>query len=52
MFLFQGLIVGFISDIFSFDCSRYTTVEALAEDILKNAKVKSKIATERLSPTL
>ncbi|CAG5116612.1 unnamed protein product [Candidula unifasciata] len=45
---FKGLVLGFIQDIFSFDKVRFTTVEALAEDILKLAEQQSENAAERL----
>ncbi|CAL1538610.1 unnamed protein product [Lymnaea stagnalis] len=45
---FKDLVLGFIRDIFSFDKVRYTTVDALAQDILKLAEVQSETAAERL----
>ena len=45
---FKDLVLGFISDLFSFSKVRFTTVEALAEDILEMARVKSEIAAEKL----
>ena len=47
-FLPQELVLGFISDIFSFSKVRFTTIEALAEDILALAREKSEVAAERL----
>lgn len=44
----QGLVLGFIRDIFSFDKVRYTTVEALAEDILRLAEMQSDSAADKL----
>ncbi|XP_059142729.1 mitoguardin-like [Physella acuta] len=45
---FKNLVLGFIRDIFSFDKVRYTTVESLAEDILRLAEQQSETAAERL----
>ncbi|KAL4712970.1 hypothetical protein ACJJTC_012040 [Scirpophaga incertulas] len=46
---FQSEIVGFISDLFSFQKSRYTTLEDLAVDILQHAKSRAANITEKLS---
>ena len=37
---FREQTLGFINDIFSFQKSRYTTVEELSEDILQHMKAR------------
>jgi hypothetical protein len=46
---FQSEIVGFITDLFSFQKCRYTSIEDLAEDILQHAKSRAANITEKLS---
>ncbi|XP_038221859.1 mitoguardin [Zerene cesonia] len=46
---FQSEIVGFITDLFNFQKSRYTTVEDLAVDIMQHAKTRAANITEKLS---
>lgn len=48
-FSFKDIVLGFIRDIFSFEKSRYTTVDALAEDIVKLAKQRMDDAANILS---
>ncbi|CAK1550116.1 unnamed protein product [Leptosia nina] len=46
---FQSEIVGFISDLFSFQKSRYTTVDDLASDIMNHARTRAASITDKLS---
>ncbi|CAG9566672.1 unnamed protein product [Danaus chrysippus] len=46
---FQAEIIGFITDIFSFEKSRYTTVEDLAEDIMQHARTRAANITDKLA---
>ncbi|XP_062524305.1 mitoguardin isoform X2 [Bombyx mori] len=46
---FQAEIVGFITDLFSFQKCRYTTVEDLATDIMQHARLRSANITDKLS---
>ncbi|XP_022127980.1 mitoguardin [Pieris rapae] len=46
---FQSEIVGFISDLFSFQKSRYTNVEDLAADIMQHARTRAANITDKLS---
>ncbi|GBP31191.1 Mitoguardin [Eumeta japonica] len=45
---FQAEIVGFIKDLFSFQRSRYTTVDDLAADALHHARVRLTNITDKL----
>ncbi|KAL3870905.1 hypothetical protein ACJMK2_038936 [Sinanodonta woodiana] len=47
-FYFKELVLGFIRDMFSFQKSRYTSVEALAEDIVTLATQRSEQAADKL----
>ncbi|KAG6457570.1 hypothetical protein O3G_MSEX010381 [Manduca sexta] len=46
---FQAEIVGFITDLFSFEKCRYTTVEDLSADIMQHARLRSANITDKLS---
>lgn len=46
---FKDVVLEFMWDVFSFEKARYTTVEELAEDILRLAKERAVVARERLS---
>ncbi|XP_064616535.1 mitoguardin-like [Liolophura sinensis] len=48
-FFFKDLVLSFIRDIFSFEKCRYTTLEELSADILRVAKEKNLLGTEKLS---
>lgn len=48
-YFFQDVVLEFMWDVFSFEKARYTTVEELAEDILRLAKERAVVARERLS---
>lgn len=47
--LFQDIVLGFISDIFSFEKCRYTTLDDLAEDIVRLGKERCEAAVTKLS---
>jgi len=47
--LFQDIVLGFISDIFSFEKCRYTTLEDLAEDIVRLGEERCEAAVIKLS---
>lgn len=49
--ILQDIVLEFMWDVFSFEKARYTTVEELAEDILRLAKERAVVAKERLSVT-
>lgn len=46
---FKDLVLGFISDIFSFEKSRYTTLDDLAEDIVRLGKQRCEDASIKLA---
>ncbi|KAK3088099.1 hypothetical protein FSP39_014634, partial [Pinctada imbricata] len=46
---FKEVVLGFIRDMFSFEKCRYTSVEELAEDIVRLAKQRSEEAAVKLS---
>ncbi|XP_068621439.1 mitoguardin [Battus philenor] len=46
---FQNEVVGYITDLFSFQKCRYTTVEDLAEDIMQHARSRAANITDKLS---
>lgn len=46
---FQSEIVGFISDLFSFQKCRYTTVDDLAVDIMQHARSRTANITDKLA---
>lgn len=46
---FKELVLGFICDVFSFEKCRYTTLDDLAEDIVKLSKVRCEDAALRLA---
>ncbi|XP_049830433.1 mitoguardin [Schistocerca gregaria] len=46
---FKDHVVGFLVDIFSFQKSRFTTVEELAEDVLKYAKGRAESLSLKMS---
>ncbi|XP_028166769.1 mitoguardin [Ostrinia nubilalis] len=46
---FQSEIVGFITDIFSFQKSRYTNIEDLAIDIMQHARSRAANITDKLA---
>lgn len=52
LLLFQDQVLGFLMDIFSFHKSNYTTVEALAGDILYHVKTRVENLTIKLSKNL
>lgn len=47
--MFQSEIVGFISDLFSFQKSRYTNLEDLSMDILQHARSRAANITDKLA---
>lgn len=46
---FRSEIVGFISDLFSFQKCRYTTVDDLALDIMQHARSRTANITDKLA---
>ena len=48
MFL-QDQVVGYMEEVFSFKNERYTTVEQLADDLLRITRKHVQIASSRLS---
>lgn len=50
--MFQLEVMGFLMDIFSFQKSRFTTVEELAEDILKHSNRRVENLCSKLSKPL
>ncbi|CAG4998113.1 unnamed protein product [Parnassius apollo] len=46
---FQNEVVGFITDLFSFQKCRYTNAEDLAEDIMQHARSRAANITDKLS---
>ncbi|OWF49902.1 mitoguardin 2-like [Mizuhopecten yessoensis] len=48
-YCFKDLVLGLIRDIFSFEKSRYTTVEALGEDIVKSTRQRMEDASKLLA---
>lgn len=46
---FKDIVLGFISDIFSFEKCRYTTLDDLAEDIVRLGKERCEAAVTKLS---
>ncbi|XKL68352.1 hypothetical protein PGB90_003843 [Kerria lacca] len=46
---FKEQVMGFLGDIFSFRCSRYTSVENLAEDIMKHITTRIENTINKLS---
>ncbi|XP_050670407.1 mitoguardin isoform X2 [Leptidea sinapis] len=46
---FQSEVVGFIKDLFSFEKSRYTSIEDLAADVMQHARIRAANITDKLS---
>lgn len=46
---FQAEVVGFIADLFSFQCCRYTSAEDLAVDIMQHARSRAANITDKLA---
>ncbi|CAH0556537.1 unnamed protein product [Brassicogethes aeneus] len=47
---FKEQVMGFLADIFNFQKCKYTTVEDLAVDVIKNLKLRVENICQRLSP--
>ena len=46
---FQDMLIEFVRDIFSFEKVRYTTVQELAEDMVKRAQQMVLLSEQQLS---
>ena len=46
---FQDMLVDFVRDIFNFEKVHYTTVEELAEDMVKHAHCMAQLSEHHLS---
>ena len=49
LLLFQDMLVDFVRDVFCFEKVHYTTVEDLAEDIVKHAQKLALLSEHHLS---